>query len=68
VAPSLGPGLGERLQATREATLALTCLAGIGGLPAVTVPLTTAAGLPCGVCLVAAPGRDKDLLDLVNQT
>ncbi|WP_182379935.1 amidase family protein [Nocardioides sp. WS12] len=67
VPPSLGPDLGERLQAARAATLALTCIAGIGGLPAVTVPLTTAGGLPCGVCLVAAPGRDKDLLDLVNQ-
>ncbi|KRA31400.1 MULTISPECIES: amidase [unclassified Nocardioides] len=67
VAPELGSRLTERLQAAREATLALTCLAGIGGLPAVTVPLTTASGLPCGLCLVAAPGRDKDLLDLVNQ-
>lgn len=68
VAPVLGSGLIERLQAAREATLALTCLAGIGGLPAVTVPLTTAGGLPCGVSLIAAAGRDKDLLDLVNQT
>lgn len=66
VAPALGPGLAERLQATRESTLALTCLAGIGGLPAVTVPLRTSAGLPCGVCLVAAPGRDRDLLDLIR--
>lgn len=67
VAPALGAGLPETLQAARHATLMLTCLAGIGGLPAVTVPLTTAAGLPCGVCLVAAPDRDKDLLDIVNQ-
>lgn len=65
VAPTLGPDLAERLQAARTATLTLTCLAGLGGLPAVTVPLTTAAGLPCGVCLVAAPGRDRDLLDLI---
>lgn len=67
VAPLLGPGLDERLQATREATLALTCLAGIGGLPALTVPLTTAAGLPCGVSLLAAPGRDHDLLALAAE-
>lgn len=67
VAPALGPDLAGTLQAARHATLALTCLAGIGGLPAVTVPVTTAAGLPCGVCLLAAPGRDKDLLELVNQ-
>lgn len=68
VAPLLGPDLPERLQAVREATLTLTCLAGIGGLPAVTVPLRTAAGLPCGACLVAAPGRDHDLLDLAVET
>lgn len=64
VAPLLGDGLAHRLQEVREATLALTCVAGIGGLPAVSLPLRTAAGLPCGACLVAAPGRDRDLLDL----
>lgn len=64
VAPPLGPGLTARLQEVREATLALTCLAGIGGLPAVSLPLRTADGLPCGACLVAAPGRDRDLLAL----
>lgn len=64
VPPPLGDGLAERMQAVRTATLALTCLAGIGGLPAVTIPLRTASGLPCGVCLVAGPGRDRDLLDL----
>ncbi|GAA4826355.1 amidase family protein [Nocardioides caeni] len=68
VAPSLGPDLPSRLQAVRSSTLALTCLAGIGGLPAVTVPLTTAAGLPCGACLIAAPGRDRDLLEVVVET
>lgn len=64
VPPALGDGLAERLQQVRTATLALTCVAGIGGLPAVTIPLRTAAGLPCGVCLVAGAGRDRDLLDL----
>lgn len=68
IAPPLGPDLAGPLQAIRETTLTLTCLAGIGGLPAVTVPLTTAAGLPCGVCLVAAPGRDHDLLELAGET
>ena len=64
VAPLLGDGLAERMQTVRASTLALTCLAGIGGLPAVGVPLLTAELLPCGVCLVAGPGRDRDLLDL----
>lgn len=63
-APTVAPLMGADLQPVREATLRLTCLAGLGGLPAVTIPLTTADGLPCGVCLVGAPGRDKDLLAL----
>lgn len=67
VAPTLGPDLPERLLTTREATLTLTGLAAIAGLPAVTLPLTTSAGLPCGVCLLAAPGRDHDLLELAAQ-
>lgn len=61
---SVAPRLGEDLQAVREATLRLTQLATLAGLPAVTIPLTTAAGLPCGVSLLAAPGRDRDLLHL----
>lgn len=64
VAPLLGDGLAERMRALRPATLALTCIAGIGGLPAVGLPLLTADRLPCGVCLVAAPDRDRDLLRL----
>ncbi|GAB2876269.1 AtzH-like domain-containing protein [Nocardioides pacificus] len=74
VAPHLRAGDPGALQAVRDATMALTCLAGIGGLPAVSLPTTTgttpgtttgAAGdLPCGVCLVAAPGRDRELLHL----
>ncbi len=51
----------------RDATMRLTCLAALAGLPAVSIPVRTAEGPPAGVCLVAAPGRDRDLLDLVRQ-
>lgn len=64
-APTVAPELGADLGEVRAATLRLTCVAGLGGLPAVSVPLTTADGLPCGVCLVGPPRRDLDLLDLV---
>ena len=67
VAPRIGPGLAERLQQVRTATMQLTCLAGLGGLPAVSVPVETSDGLPAGVCLVAAPGRDRDLLALARR-
>jgi Asp-tRNA(Asn)/Glu-tRNA(Gln) amidotransferase A subunit family amidase len=63
-ASSVAPLLGSDLAVVREATLQLTCLAGIAGLPAVSVPVTTADGLPAGLCLVAAAGRDRDLLAL----
>ncbi|MEP9363907.1 AtzH-like domain-containing protein [Nocardioides sp. CN2-186] len=63
-ASSVAPVIGEGLQAVRDATMSLTCLAGIAGLPAVSIPRTTRTGLPAGVCLLAAPGRDRDLLQL----
>ncbi|TIC81677.1 amidase [Nocardioides sp. GY 10127] len=63
---STAPRPGAGLQAVRDATMRLTCVAGIGGLPAVSLPLTTRSGTPCGVCLVAAPGRDRQLLELAE--
>ncbi|GAA4712445.1 AtzH-like domain-containing protein [Nocardioides conyzicola] len=63
-AASVAPLVGEGLDAVRTATMSLTCLAGLAGLPAVSIPRRTPAGLPVGVCLVAAPGRDRDLLQL----
>jgi len=50
----------------RNATMRLTCLAALTGLPAVSLPVRTAEGLPAGVCLVAAPGRDRALLEMVQ--
>ena len=66
-ASSVAPPLGQVPPEARRATMQLTCLAGIGGLPAVSIPTTTADGLPCGVCLVASPGRDRDLLHLTAE-
>ena len=60
VAPLPGPGVA----AVRQATVRLTCLAPLLGAPAVSLPLATRDGLPCGVSLLAAPGRDRALLDL----
>ena len=50
------------IQRTRTATMQLTCLAGLAGLPAVSVPLATADGLPRGACLVGPAGSDALLL------
>lgn len=64
VAPALAAGGADAaaVDAARQRTMELTCVAGISGLPGLTVPLRTAAGVPCGVSLVAGPGRDADLL------
>lgn len=63
-ASSVAPLIGTGLQSVRDATLRLTCLAGLAGLPAVSLPATARSGLPTGVCLLAGPGRDRDLLQL----
>jgi len=57
----------EEAEAAREATMLLTCIAGIGGLPAVSVPVATASGLPAGACLVGPAGSDRALLVLAGQ-
>lgn len=50
-------------EAARAATLRLTCLASIAGLPAVTLPLP-GTGLPIGLCLLGAPHTDRALIRL----
>ncbi|MBT1173456.1 DUF3225 domain-containing protein [Bifidobacterium sp. MA2] len=50
----------------RAQTLRLTSIAGVGGLPAVNIPLETADGLPCGACLVGPAGSDKALIELAK--
>lgn len=57
----------QEAEAARAATMLLTCIAGIGGLPAVSVPVTTASGLPAGACLVGPAGSDRALLGLAEQ-
>ncbi len=52
------------LDEVRTATLRLTCIAGIGGLPGLGLPMGQIGGLPLGVCLVGPPGTDRALLDL----
>ena len=51
--------------AYRNAAMALLCLAGLGGLPQVSVPLSTAENCPAGLSLLGAAGADEALLGLV---
>jgi amidase len=52
------------LDAFRTRTMALTCAAGLAGLPQVNLPLATTDGLPAGLSLLGSPGSDRALLDL----
>jgi Asp-tRNA(Asn)/Glu-tRNA(Gln) amidotransferase A subunit family amidase len=65
-ASSVAPLIGHAHQA-REATLKLTVLASLGGLPAVTIPLETTSGQPTAVCLVGGRHTDRSLLHLAGR-
>ncbi|QNG17773.1 amidase [Rhodococcus triatomae] len=54
---------GDVIEDIRARTFQLTCLAGITGRPAVSVPLPT-DGAPMGLCLVGARGSDRALASL----
>lgn len=51
--------------ALRGATLRLTCLAGLGGLPSAVAPAGRVGGHPAGVALVGAAGADTALTALL---
>ena len=53
--------------AFRERALALLCMAGLGGLPQVSLPFGTLHGCPIGLSLIAARGNDEMLLEIAVQ-
>lgn len=50
------------LERARTATTAMTALASVGGLPAVSAPALIVDGAPVGVCLVGGPATDRALV------
>jgi amidase len=65
-APLLGATQAEQ-NAVRERTMGVTAIAGLAGLPEVSIPAGTVEGAPVGLSLVAAPGRDRALLALAEK-
>ncbi len=57
----------EELQQFRDATMALTCPAGLAGLPQVHIPLAEVDGCPVGLSLLAPWDSDEVLLSLAAQ-
>lgn len=51
----------------RARTFRLTCVAGLAGLPQVSMPFTTPAGLPIGVSLLGPAGSDLALIGLATR-
>lgn len=66
VAPKTGMA-GAEIESIRARTMQLSCIAGLGGLPQVTIPAIAVSGMPVGLSLVAGPRQDIRLLALVQQ-
>jgi amidase len=47
----------------RTRTMRLTCIAGLGGLPQISIPIGSVSGCPVGLSLVGWRGGDEVLLD-----
>ncbi|WP_207453683.1 AtzH-like domain-containing protein [Herbiconiux sp. SYSU D00978] len=52
-----------RIEQVRAGTLRLTCIAGLLGRPAISVPLMTVDGAPVGLSLVGPRGSDLALIE-----
>lgn len=66
-APSIAPLIettADDLESIRVRTLRLTCIAGLGGLPQVSIPVGTVENCPVGLSLIGWAGGDEALLDL----
>lgn len=66
-APSIAPLIdmpAAALETHRLQVMRLTCTAGLGGLPQVSLPVGTVSGCPAGLSLIGWTGGDEALLDL----
>lgn len=66
-APCVAPLLStpaDELESFRARVMRLTCIAGLGGLPQVNVPIGAIAGCPVGLSFIGWAGADEDLLAL----
>jgi amidase len=64
VAPRADATAGEH-EAVRDRVIGITSIAGLGGLPQVSLPLARLPAGPVGLSLIAARGQDEQLLELV---
>jgi amidase len=63
IAPRIDTPTAE-LDSYRTRVMRLTCIAGLGGLPQISIPAGTVSGCPAGLSFIGWPGGDEALLDL----
>jgi amidase len=56
---------GDEIEKRRSQTMQLSCIAGLAGLPQVTIPLIGDDGLPIALSIIAGRNQDKRLLQWV---
>ncbi|HWO96569.1 MAG TPA: amidase [Bacillus sp. (in: firmicutes)] len=69
-APGAAPFLnlhGEKAEQYRAKTMQLSCIAGLAGLPQITLPLAEVNGLPVGLSFIANRYQDLKLLHWTNE-
>ena len=54
-------------EAFRARAISMLCIAGLAGLPQVSLPVGTVSGCPLGLSLIGPPGRDRALLALARK-
>lgn len=57
----------EKLNDYRKKVMELTCIAGLAGLPQITIPIGEVEGHPIGLSLISNRGHDRRLLQFVAQ-
>ncbi len=67
VAPPVDAPTDELENRVRAQAMSLLCIAGLAGLPQVSLPLASLDGLPLGFSLVGPWGADRQLLVLAQQ-
>ena len=67
VAPPVDAPTDELENRVRAQAMSLLCIAGLAGLPQVSLPLASLGGLPLGFSLVGPRGTDRQLLALASR-
>ena len=51
----------------RDQALSILCLAGLAGLPQITLPISELDSAPLGLSIIGSPGQDEFLLQVARK-